>query len=263
MNVKEKLFLQGLSKYLDESIFKIEVFSSIDSTNNYAIQKALNGAPEGLLVVAGQQEGGKGRKGRSFYSPNETGVYFSILLRPDSLAPDNVGSITTMAAVAVCEAIEKISDKKPGIKWVNDVFVENKKVCGILTEASYDTEGKYWEYVVLGIGINVYYPAGGFPKEIKDIAGAVFQEQVYEGKNRIVAETIKSFWNYYKDSQNKEFVESYKKRNIAIGRKVTVISGNGEKNAVAKDIDEECRLIVEYEDGKREALFSGEISIRL
>lgn len=257
------LSLQSLQRQLSDTEFHLEFFSSINSTNNYVIEQALNGAKEGLLVVSEKQEKGKGRRGRSFYSPKNTGVYFSLLLRPNFLEPDRVSSITTMAAVSVCEAIEQISGKEVGIKWVNDVFIDNKKVCGILTEASYDMESKYWDYVVLGIGINVYYPEEGFPKDIKNIAGAIFNEPVYDGKSRIVAQTIKGFWDYYKNIEKKEYVKSYKKNNIVVGREITVISSNGEKKAKALDIDDECRLVVEYEDGKVDSLFSGEISIRL
>lgn len=146
------LSLPGISKYLSTEAGElcIEVHKKVDSTNTMMRQRAVSGSAEGCVIIAGEQTNGRGRFGRSFYSPSDTGIYMSLLLRP-TLTTDNSVLITTSAAVAVCEAIEKILSKTPQIKWVNDIYIDGKKVCGILTEASLGLESGMLEYVVLGI----------------------------------------------------------------------------------------------------------------
>jgi len=259
------LSLKGVSEYLDNSKMdlKLNVVASIDSTNIKVREMALEGESEGYTVISACQTLGRGRKGRSFFSPKDSGVYLSILLKPQNYTAKKAARITTMAAVAVCEAIEAISDKKAQIKWVNDIFVNGKKVCGILTEASFNLETGFLDYAVLGVGINVNYPKEGFPEELKNIAGAVFDEPCNDARNRIAAEFLNHFLYYYLSQEKKEYVLRYKERSLAIGRQVTVLSGNDKIMATAVDIDDECHLIVRYEDGSEEALSSGEISIRL
>ena len=157
---------ETIKKYINcES--EIILLDEIDSTNNFLKQKAESGEKSGTVIIAKRQTGGKGRLGRSFFSP-QGGMYLSILLRPQISAEKSL-FITTAAAVAVCRAIEKVSNKKSGIKWVNDVFIDNKKVCGILTEASLDFETGGLYYAVVGIGVNLYYPKNSFPNDIKSI----------------------------------------------------------------------------------------------
>ena len=206
--------------------------------------------------------GGRGRKGRSFYSPQGTGVYVSILLKPD-IAPDDATLITTTAAVVVCGAAEALSGKPASIKWVNDVFMGGKKVCGILTEGSFDMESGQFEYAVLGAGINVYEPAGGFPQEIRAIAGSVLPSPAPDGKNRMIAEYLNRFLPLYRTLGNAETNAEYRRRSFVLGQMVAVLAGDRETPARALDVDEKCRLIVEYEDGRRETLSSGEISVKL
>lgn len=171
--------------------------------------------------------------------------------------------LTTIAAVAVCEAIEKYTDKKPQIKWVNDIFIDSHKVCGILTQAAFQMENLDPEYVIVGIGINLYMPTEGFGKELENIAGSVLQEQSGDIKNKILAETLNRYFYYYKNFAKKEFIAEYKKRSLVLGKGIRVVTKDGERKATALDIDDMCHLLVEYEDGTRENLSTGEISIRL
>jgi BirA family biotin operon repressor/biotin-[acetyl-CoA-carboxylase] ligase len=250
----------GVEKYLDNSLpIRLEVFKSIDSTNLELKRRAAEA--EGLVVAASEQTGGMGRLGRKFSSPSETGIYFSILLKPQ-IDNSEVTLLTTIAALAVCEAIEKHTDKKPGIKWVNDVFIDGKKVNGTLTQASFSVENLAPEYVIVGIGINVYEPDGGFDPEIKDIAGAVLESRQGNMKNKLLAEVLNRYFYYYQNFEKKEFISEYKKRSIVIGKDVSVVTPTSSRRASVLDIDDKCRLIVRYENGDEEAVSTGEISIR-
>lgn len=197
------------------------------------------------------------------FSPKDTGVYMSLLLRPQNYSAKQAVKITTMAAVAMCEAIEAVSDETAKIKWVNDIFVRDKKVCGILTEGSFDLENGLLEYAVLGLGINVYQPKNGFPEEIASIAGSIFQQSQNDVKNRLVSEFLNRFYGYYTAPQQTDYVKHYRNRSFVIGKQVTLISANESKNAVVIGIDDECHLLVRYPDGTKDCCSSGEISIRL
>lgn len=258
------LSAQGIGKYLDGGCrnLDITVIAETSSTNTFLRKKAESGAKDGTVVIANRQTGGKGRRGRSFYSPSDTGVYLSILLRPDGKTPNEAVNITTLAAVAACEAIESVSGKSASVKWVNDVFVGGKKVSGILTEASFGLESGLLDYAVLGIGFNAYEPEGGFPEEIKDVAGAIFDSRQNDGKNRIASAFLNRFTAYYSEDGFGNYVDEYRKRSFVVGKPVYVISPNGQRKAEAVSIDDGCRLLVRYEDGGTELLSSGEISVR-
>jgi BirA family biotin operon repressor/biotin-[acetyl-CoA-carboxylase] ligase len=143
----------------------IECYKTLSSTNTLLKQKAEAGEKEGKVAIAETQSGGKGRLGRSFFSPMGTGIYMSILLRPQ-LEMENAVLITTLAAVCVAQAVENVTDKQTGIKWVNDIYYNGKKICGILTEAGCDCENGRLNYAVLGIGIKVYGRQTGFQKSL-------------------------------------------------------------------------------------------------
>lgn len=258
------LSAQGIRKYLRSEIrdWDISVRQTVSSTNSLVKEMANCGAPEGCMVLANEQTAGRGRMGRSFFSPQGTGVYMSLLLRPKDFSPEQAVRITTMAAVAMCEAIEAVSDEKAEIKWVNDVFVRGKKVCGILTEGSFGLENGLLEYVVLGIGTNLYEPENGFQEEIKAIAGTVFQTRQSDAKNRLTAAFLNHFYTYYTASNPAEYVEKYRSRSFAIGKEVTLMSARESKNAVVLGVDDHCRLLVQYADGTEDCFSSGEISIR-
>jgi BirA family biotin operon repressor/biotin-[acetyl-CoA-carboxylase] ligase len=256
------LTAHGIRSFLGDEYpcLKPEVFVTVDSTNNVCRAKAEEGKEEGYVAVAGAQTSGRGRRGRSFYSPAGSGIYMSILLRPEDFSEKQVLQLTTMAAVAVSVSVEKISGKTAGIKWVNDILIDGKKVCGILSEASYKDVGDL-DYVIVGIGINAYPPAGGFPAGIADIAASVFDYPSPGLKNELAAEVMKNFMAYYTSGTG--CIEEYRKHCIVPGKDITVIKPGEKLNAHAIGLDDDCGLIVRYPDGSEETLRSGEISIRL
>lgn len=239
--------------------FNILVYDSLESTNKTAKELAVLGDREGTIVVALSQTKGRGRGERSFYSPKESGIYFSIILRPD-FPPKNLMLITPAAAVAVCRVVEKLSNKKPFIKWVNDVFVDGKKVCGILTESVFSKSGAV-DFTVLGIGINLFIPEDGFPTEIKDIAGGIFENGITDFREQMVKEILDDFFDIYSNILSLEFVKEYKAKQILMGREITFIKSGENIKARVVDLTESCGLVVEKEDGEREVLSTGEVTI--
>ncbi|MDO4745304.1 MAG: biotin--[acetyl-CoA-carboxylase] ligase [Bacillota bacterium] len=242
----------------------IHVYDTIDSTNTKAKQLALTGAPHGTVVIAKSQTAGKGRLGRSFYSPKD-GIYISIVIKPDFDFTMS-GLVTTATAVAVAESIEEICDIKTDIKWVNDVYVDNKKVCGILSEGITDFETGQIESIIIGIGINT--SVEGFPKELADIAGAISGEY---SAPILAAEVISKTLDLMQDIESRTFIDTYRQKNLVIGKTVTVYKGIyindpsevPSSRAKVLGIDENGGLMVLYTDGTRETLTSGEISIRI
>lgn len=258
----DMLSAAGIEKYLtDNSGISLTVYKETDSTNTRLRELATEGAPEGTAVIAGMQTGGKGRLGRKFFSPSDTGLYMSILLRPEMTAADAV-RITTAAAVAVADAVEKISGRKADIKWVNDVYIDGRKICGILTEAAFSLENGGLDYAVCGIGINVYEPEGGFPEDIKDIAGAVLDTPADDVRNRLAALVLENFMGYYHKLSENSFLQGYQSRLMWRGEDINLIRGSEITPAKLIDADEKCRLLVKYEDGTEDTISSGEISIR-
>lgn len=256
---------QGIRKYLKPVCrgIKPEVLHEVESTNTLLRKKAEAGAPEGYAIIANSQTNGRGRMGRSFYSPSDTGIYLSLLLRPVDMPFNRAVRITTMAAVAACEAIEEVAAKPASIKWVNDIFMNGRKVSGILTEAALGMENGSLDYVVLGIGINAYPPENGFPEDIENIAGAVFEKRHNDGKNHLAAEFLNRFMGFYTSGDYSQYAQKYRDRSMVLGKEINVLTSKGPQKAVALDVDEECCLIVQYEDGRTDRLSSGEISIRM
>ncbi len=259
-NATDVLSKEGVQRYLQSDVFTLYLHESVGSTNDELRQ--LVHLPEGVVVAAKQQTKGSGRLGRTFHSPVDTGIYFSLLLKPQ-LAADKAVFITSMAAVAVCRAIEELTDNKTGIKWVNDIFIGGKKVCGILTQASFSLENSFAEYVILGIGINVYLPKSGFEKDIEKTAGAVSDVIVPELKNRLLATVLNKFWSLYTDFDTKNVAESYRAKSLVVGKDITLHTPTTTRSATALDIDDNCNLIVRLEDGSTETISYGEISIKV
>ncbi len=256
----------GIQKYLGDlaASYAITTYDEVTSTNALLREMAENGsAPSGPcpVAVANRQTAGRGRKGRFFYSPDASGIYLSVLLHPEVSASE-ASNITTIAAVCACRAIEECTDSTASIKWVNDIFVNEKKVCGILTEASVNLENGGLDWAVMGIGFNVYEPADGFPKELRSIAGSIASDRQKDLRNRLIAAFLKHFHALTADLCDRSYAAEYKRRSFLVGHKVNVLTGRDTIPATAIDIDEECRLIVRYEDGHTEALFSGEVSVR-
>ena len=235
----------------------IIVFESIDSTNTEARRVFRKGGND-MLICAEKQTSGRGRQGKTFYSPEKTGIYMTVVIHPD-LSLNFASRATTATAVAVCEAIEKLTDKKPKIKWVNDIFIDNRKVCGILTEAVSLENNNIADGLIIGIGINI--STTRFPDEIKDIAGSLNTQDV--DRNTLIAEIFKRVTNYTSDLQNSGYIEDYKKRCFVLGKEITFEQSGKTYNATALDIDKNGGLIIRTPDGKTETLQSGEISIKV
>lgn len=254
---------QKIKKHLIADDYTFEIFETIDSTNTYLKKAAELGAKEKTVVISSHQSGGKGRMGRSFYSPDNSGIYMSVLLRPDISVNDSV-LVTTCAAVSVCKAIEKICDKKTDIKWVNDIFLDGKKVCGILTEAAINLESNKPDYIVLGIGLNLYIPQNGFPDEIKNIATALFKDKTEADlyKNILISEILNFFFNDYKNILEKDFYNEYAERMFLIGKRVKVLSQN-EYVAEVVGVDKDFSLMVKNDNNEIIKLNSGEVSTSL
>lgn len=241
---------------------RVETYGTVDSTNALVRHRATDGEAEGLVVIASAQTAGRGRKGRNFFSPDGTGVYMSLLLRPQMEA-EKALRVTTMAAVSVCRAIERLTDRRPGIKWVNDIQIDGLKVCGILTETALALTGGQLEYVVLGIGINALEPVDGFPEDIRTIAGSVFSADAGDMRAELAAEVINCIMEDYPRLTTDSFAQEYRERCIVPGRCVRVLGPEDTRDAQALSVDDECRLLVRYDDGSEELLYSGEISIKL
>lgn len=256
---------QGIRRFLNPEYQDLDltVLPTAPSTNALVREKANQGCPEGCVIVACEQTAGRGRYGRQFFSPADTGVYLSLLLRPTAYSPQQATCLTAAAAAAMCQAMEAVTGQQPGIKWVNDIFLHGKKVCGILTEAAVGLETGALDYMVLGAGVNLYPPADGFPEEIQSIAGSVLERSCPEAKNRLVGEFLNRFWYFYTHPECRAYLEDYRARSLAIGQNVTVLSAGRAVSAYAYGIDDDFRLLVRYENGDTEALSYGEIRIQL
>ena len=232
------------------------------STNEDIKKIAEAGGKEFTVLIARSQSGGKGRLGRSFSSP-EGGLYFSLLLRPD-FSPEDCLKITTAAAVAIRAAIEKVSSKPAKIKWVNDIFVGDKKVCGILTEGAFDAENGKLKYAVLGIGVNVAAPKGGFSAKLTDKAASLFEG----GKVPSLAycallnEFLGEFKKYYTEAEKMPHLEEYRKYSYLDGKTVTYIKDGKTHTAKVLGIGKDAELIVK-ERHRKERLKNGEVDIKL
>lgn len=254
----------------------VQAEKMVDSTNNVLKQYGAGGEKRDMVLLAEEQSAGRGRRGRSFYSPEGTGLYLSLLLHPN-VGPEEGTLLTTLTAVAAAEAVEEIVGEPVQIKWVNDVWLRGKKISGILTEGSASMEEGKLEYVVVGIGINLYEPKGGFPEEIREVAGAVFTSHITREnlRNRLSVAFLTNFMKYYRSFPERAYLEAYRERSFVIGKKVRIMQPGGAPPELAGKadadpvyakvlgIDESCHLHVQYEDGRTEFLSSGEISIRM
>lgn len=245
-----------LLKTYSSGNFSVELFDVLDSTNNYLKLRALSGS-DMLAAVALRQTAGKGSRGRSFYSAGN-GLYLSALIKNIPLALSHL--ITPAAAVAVADSLEACGSEYAGIKWVNDIYIRGKKVCGILTESK--ASGDVLDWAVLGIGINLTEPEGGFPVDIKSRAGAAFVSPPPGISEALAGEILKRLETLPSALESRSFLEEYRARSVIIGREITVFDGKEEYPARALSIDDDCRLTADTPNGPR-SLFTGEVSVRI
>ena len=242
----------------------VEVLQSVDSTNNYAKQAALSGAADGLVVAANEQTGGRGRNGRAFQSPPGKGLYLTALLRP-SCAPEAVLPITALAAVAMCNAVERVCGVRPGIKWTNDLVLGGKKLAGILTEMGIEGESGALQYVVIGIGTNVNQEKSDFSGEVADVATSLRMETGGSVcRAALAAALIEELDGLYAclGGDTSAYLAAYRRDCITLGRDVRILGSGAERRGRAVDVDDAFGLIVRYEDGTQETIRSGEVSVR-
>lgn len=238
------------------------LYKSTESTNVCVKELAASGAPEGTVVLSEMQTAGRGRSEKSFFSPAGTGLYMSILLRPKMSAADAL-QITTCAAVAVAQAAEAAANRPAKIKWVNDVYMDNKKICGILTEGSFNLESGGLEYAVLGIGVNMTPPPNGFPPSIQQIAGALFDTKpTHDIRCKIAADILDRFFTLYRANEKGAQLAEYRRRSLLTGQEIFVLRGSECLAATALGIDDDFCLHVRYTDGNEAHLSSGEVSIK-
>lgn len=242
----------------------VRCLDRVDSTNTYLKREAMNGAADGLCVIANEQTAGRGRAGRSFSSKPDCGVYFSILLRPDC-APVEAVTLTAHTAVAVCRALEDACGVRAGIKWTNDIVLGTHKVCGLLTEMSVEGESGALEYVVVGIGVNVNNTPEDFPPELRQIAGSIYSETgVRMDRARLAAALVCAMDEMYAvwQKDHRVYLEEYRARCITTGREVRLLREGRETRAYADAITDDFALLVRFDDGTRTEITSGEVSVR-
>ena len=240
---------------------RIHWFDCIGSTNDQAKQMALAGAPHGTVLIANRQTAGRGRMGRQFQSPEDLGVYMSVILRPDC-QPDELMHLTCAAAVAACDGVAQASGIRPGIKWTNDLVSGGRKLAGILTELVFDKNSLC---AIVGIGINCSQQPSDFPEEIRSFAGSLSMISGRETDRCAVAAClVESLCRM--DGQlltkKSQLLARYEADCITLGQDISVLRGDSVRHGHALAIDGDGALIVRFSDGSTETVRSGEVSIR-
>lgn len=236
---------------------------SIDSTNSLAQHLALNGAPEGTLVIADEQTSGRGRRGRQWFSPPHSGVWMSLILRPQ-LPLAHAAQITLVAAVALCQALTRVTGVRAGIKWPNDILFDGRKCCGILTEMH--AEFDQIHHLVVGIGINVNVPQEEFPDDLQKIATSL---QAIKGSRISRAQVVRTVMEEF-EPLYRQYVtnggfgtlrDAWKANNITLGNQIIAHTARGDLEGKAVDIDEFGVLLLEKADGTQEKIYSADIAV--
>lgn len=236
----------------------------VDSTNDEVKRRAAAGAAEGLAVLAEEQTGGKGRRGRSFLSPAGKGLYLSVLLRPRcSLA--ELMWLTSWTAVAVCGGIQAACGVRPGIKWTNDLVLEGRKVCGILTELGLEGESAAPQYAVVGIGVNVSQTEADFGPEVAPLAVSLAQVLGRPPRRAaLAAGVLTALDDMYRafPRARARYLEAYRRDCLTVGREVRLLRPGRTEQGFAEGVDDDFSLVVRFPDGRREHVSSGEVSVR-
>lgn len=238
--------------------YRITEYGTVGSTNDLAKEAGARGEGEGAAFLATAQTAGRGRLQREFSSPEGSGMYLSVLLRPKFRDP---WLITVAAAVAASDAARSAFGIDTSIKWVNDLYLGESKVGGILTEAAFGAHGI--DYAVLGIGVNIAPPEGGFPEALQGIAGALFEKDAPENAPRILAEEfLGRFFELYDGLPETPFIDAYRERSYLTGRTVLVPKGNELFEAEVLGVSDDFGLMVRYRNGGTETLATGEVSVK-
>ena len=236
-------------------------YESIGSTNTRAKELAIQGAPQGTVVLADHQTGGRGRRGRSFHSPAGSGIYMSLILRPHCPAAQLM-HLTCAAAVALCDAVEISCGFRPGIKWTNDLVYGRRKLAGILTELGFDAQGNV-DWAIVGLGINCTQEEAQFPEELRSMAGSLASVSGKPIDRAKVAAAMMDALYRMDLSEKEKILAQYRSDCVTLGKEVSVVRADGNaRHGTALDIDGEGALVVQYADGRLETVSSGEVSIR-
>lgn len=238
---------------------------SIDSTNTECKRRVMNGAEEGMVITADEQTGGRGRYGRTFHSPKGKGLYYSCILKP-ALEPQEAVNFTAWIAVAVCDAVERAAGVRPQIKWTNDIILNGKKLCGILTEMEIEAESGAIRYIVPGIGINVNHTIEDFDPSIQHIATSLAMELGHEVSRTALAaaltEELDQLYQVFPRDRDR-YLAKYKESCCTLNCDVMLLyAGGTAEEAYAMDIDEDFRLVVRMRDGSVRHVGTGEVSVR-
>jgi birA, biotin-[acetyl-CoA-carboxylase] ligase region len=244
----------------------LHCFDEIDSTNTCAKKLALAGAADGTVVTANCQTAGRGRMERSFQSPRDKGIYLTALLRPP-LPPERLLPVTALGAVAVARAVERVCGVRPGIKWTNDLVLNGKKLCGILTEMSLEGESGRLQYLVMGIGLNVLQTADDFSPEVAAVATSLAQEVGRPlSRPQLAAAEIEQLDALYAallSGGTGAYLEAYRRDCVTLGHEIQVVRADGSReHALALDVDDQFGLVVRRDSGETAVIRSGEASVR-
>lgn len=267
LSMPDTLEPEALAARLNTAVVgrRILFFDTLDSTNTYAKQAALTGGENGLVILAGQQTGGRGRSGRSFQSPPSKGLYLTALLRPTA-APAAVLPVTALAAVAACRAIERICGLRPGIKWTNDLVLDTRKLVGILTEMGVEGETGVLQYMAVGIGINLNQTQADFSGAVADMATSlrmVLGRTVSRAELAVaLMEELDRLYAALLTQDYAPWLAEYRRSCVTLGHPVRILGSGPERVAYAEEIDDAFGLVVRYDDGRRETIRSGEVSVR-
>lgn len=249
---------QRISALLLDGSMPVFAFDELASTNDEAKRRILAGSTGRQLIIASHQTKGRGRIDRSFFSPAETGLYMS-LIPGGSLSFENAVLATTAAAVAVVRAVDRLTPLRPQIKWVNDIYLNGKKICGILAEAVAHPETGALAGIVIGIGINL--TTTEFPPELDGIAASL--GSCAPDRNELCAAVCNELLSIFASLPDRAYLEQYRERSLVLGREIRYTRGGVSRDALAVDIDDTGGLIIRTVYGDTEIISSGEVSVRL
>jgi BirA family biotin operon repressor/biotin-[acetyl-CoA-carboxylase] ligase len=254
---------EGIKFYLPDKLKNVDIiyYETINSTNKDAKIRAINGAKDKTIIIANNQTGGYGRFERKFYSIDKGGIYISIILKSGQ-SDKNTELITIKNAIALKRAIDKVANVDTKIKWVNDIYLNDKKIVGILTEGVLDYESGNISAIIVGTGIN--FSITQFPDELSNIAGSIFNvEKPQSIRNELIGEYLKEFFEIYNSKNTEDLIEEYKNASFVLGKNITFVKNNETIEAKAININNKGELVVELKSKEIISLFSGEISIKI
>ena len=233
----------------------ITLYETVGSTNREAGKAAIEGAPQGSVFAADGQTCGRGQRGRSFFSPSYNGLYFSMILRPKAEL-SAVTQVTMAAAVAVCRGVRYCTGKTLAIKWLNDLMLEGKKLCGILTQVDADLESSQVESLVVGIGLNLTRPTEGYPAELEQMAGCLFapEEVPTASPSRLLGEISSQLLAAW---ENQDFLEEYRTHSLVLGKKIRCFQQEKWLEAKAETVDTQGCLVAVTDENRRLCLHPG------